>query len=55
MYFHTFVLWASDWGWIEQTLNSRRSPHETEVFLLHGEYQTEVNCCLCYLQVGKYH
>jgi hypothetical protein len=34
MYLHTFVLWASDWGWIEQTLNSRRSPLETEVFLL---------------------
>ena len=32
-YFHTFVMWASDWGWIEQTLNSRRSPPETEVFL----------------------
>ena len=33
LYFHTFVQWASDWGWIEQTLNSRRSPPETEVFL----------------------
>ena len=33
LYFHTFVLWALDWGWIEQTLNSRRSPPETEVFL----------------------
>ena len=27
------LCWASDWGWIEQTLNSRRSPLETEVFL----------------------
>jgi hypothetical protein len=36
LYFHTFVLWASDWGWIEQTLNSRRSPPETEVFLSGG-------------------
>ena len=34
LYFHTFVLWALDWRWIEQTLNSRRSPPETEVFLL---------------------
>ena len=33
LYFHTFVLWASEWGWIEHTLNSRRSPPETEVFL----------------------
>jgi hypothetical protein len=33
LYFHTFVLWASDWGWIKQTLNSRWSPPETEVFL----------------------
>ena len=33
LYFHTFVMWASDWGWIEQTLNSRRSPPEAEVFL----------------------
>ena len=33
-HFHTFVLWASDWGWIEQTLNSRRSPPEIEVTLL---------------------
>jgi hypothetical protein len=33
LYLHTFVLWASDWGWIEQTLNSRQSPLETEVFL----------------------
>jgi hypothetical protein len=33
LYFHTFVLWASDWGWIEQTLNSRRSPPETAIFL----------------------
>ena len=33
MYFHTFVMWASDWGWIEHTLDSRRSPPETEVFL----------------------
>jgi hypothetical protein len=33
LYFHTFVLWASDRGWIEQTLNSRWSPLETEVFL----------------------
>ena len=32
LYLHTFVQWASDWGWIEQTLNSRRSPPETEVF-----------------------
>ena len=32
-YFHTFVLRALDWGWIEQTLNSRWSPPETEVFL----------------------
>ena len=32
-YFHTFVLWALDWGWIEQTLKSRRSPPETEVSL----------------------
>ena len=34
LYFHTFVMWALDWGWIEQTLNSRRSPPETEVFFL---------------------
>ena len=34
LYFHTFVLWASDLGWIEQTLNSHRSPPETEVFVL---------------------
>jgi hypothetical protein len=33
LYFHTFVLWASDWEWIEQTLNSHRSPLKTEVFL----------------------
>jgi hypothetical protein len=33
LYLHTFVLWASDWGRIEQTLHSRRSPPETEVFL----------------------
>jgi hypothetical protein len=25
-------LHRSDWGWIEQTLNSRQSPPETEVF-----------------------
>ena len=30
---HTFVLWALDWRRIEQTLHSRRSPPETEVFL----------------------
>ena len=34
LYPHTFVLWASDWRKIEQTLHSRRSPMETEVFLL---------------------
>ena len=34
LYFHTFVMWASDWGWIEQALHSRQSPPETEVFLL---------------------
>ena len=33
LYLHTFVMWALDWGWIEQTLNSRRSPLETEVSL----------------------
>jgi hypothetical protein len=33
MYFHTFVLWASDWGWIEQTLHSRRSPPEISLSL----------------------
>ena len=33
-YLHTFVQWASDWRWIEQTLNSRRSPSKTEVFFL---------------------
>ena len=33
LYLHTFVMWASDWRWIEQTLNSHRSPSETEVFL----------------------
>ena len=27
------VPWASDWGWIEETLNSRWSPPDTEVFL----------------------
>ena len=32
LYYHILVMWASDWGWIEQTLNSRRSPPETEVF-----------------------
>ena len=26
-------MWALDWGWIEQTLNSHRSPPETEVSL----------------------
>jgi hypothetical protein len=41
LYFHTFVLWASDWGWIKQTLNSRQSPSETEVFLLLLQYQVE--------------
>ena len=34
LHLHTFVLWASDWRRIEQTLHSRRSPPETEVFLL---------------------
>ena len=32
LYLHAFVLWALDWGWIEQTLDSRQSPPETEVF-----------------------
>ena len=26
-------MWALDWGWIKQTLHSRRSPEETEVSL----------------------
>ena len=30
---YVLVLWALDWGWIEQTLNSRRSPPETKVSL----------------------
>ena len=33
LYFHTFVMWALDWGWIEQTLNSRRSPPEISLSL----------------------
>ena len=34
LYFHTFVLWALDWGWIEQTLNSRQSPSGDQSFSL---------------------
>ena len=29
---------SQDWEWIEHTLNSRRSPPETEVFLLLDEF-----------------
>ena len=34
LFLHTFVMWAWDWRWIEQTLNSRWSPPETEVFII---------------------
>ena len=38
LYLHTFVMWTLDWGWIEHTLNSRRSPLETEVFSLSHDF-----------------
>ena len=50
MYFHTFVMWASDWGWIELTLNSRRSPPETEVFLLY--LMTKILCSHNMIELG---
>ena len=39
LHLHTFVMWASDWRRTEQTLHSRRSPPETEVFFssLNGD------------------
>ena len=54
MYFHTFVQWASDWGWIEQTLNSRRSPPETEVFFFLLLLLHKVGTVRMHWLVGQY-